>query len=118
MGREDVTAGRIKQVKGKVNEVAGAVMGNSRQEAKGKLQKAVGKAQVQFGKATTGKQAARLLALAAILGIGLASVACETSHTETDKQGILGGNTHEETTTTHNPVSGTDDVTHTETKTP
>jgi len=59
-----------------------------------------------------------LLALAAMLCIGFTSIACETSHTESDTPRLFGGNTHEETTTTHNPVSGTDDVTHTETKTP
>jgi hypothetical protein len=59
-----------------------------------------------------------LFALAAMLGIGFTSLACETSHTESDSPGLFGGNTHEETTTTHNPVTGTDDVTHTETKTP
>ena len=60
----------------------------------------------------------RIFALAATLGLGFYTIGCETSHTESDKPGMFGGNTHEETTTTHNPVTGTDDVEHTETKTP
>ena len=60
----------------------------------------------------------RILALASSLCIGFSTVGCETSHTETDKPGLLGGNTHEETTTTHNPITGTNDKTETETKTP
>ena len=58
----------------------------------------------------------RILALTATLGLGFYSLGCETSHTEEDKQNLLGGTTHEETTTTHNPVTGTNDVEHTETK--
>ncbi|MGA2232021.1 MAG: hypothetical protein ABSH22_14080 [Tepidisphaeraceae bacterium] len=60
----------------------------------------------------------RFLAVAAVVCLGFTSLGCETSHTETDKPGLFGGNTHEETTTTHNPITGTDDTTHTETKTP
>jgi hypothetical protein len=56
----------------------------------------------------------RALALSAVLCIGFVSIACETSHTESDSPNLLGGSTHEETTTTHNPVTGTDDTTHTE----
>ena len=63
-------------------------------------------------------KAARLLAMTAMLSLGFASLACETSHTESDKPNLFGGSTHEETTTTHNPVTGTDDSTHTVTKTP
>jgi hypothetical protein len=59
----------------------------------------------------------RILALTATLGIGFYTVGCETSHTETDKQNLLGGQTHEETTTTHNPITNTDDTTKTETVT-
>jgi hypothetical protein len=62
--------------------------------------------------------AARTLALAAVICFGFTSIACETSHTESDTPGLFGGNTHEETTTTHNPVTGTNDTTSTETKTP
>lgn len=50
MGREDKSAGQIKQVKGKVNEVAGAARGDTKQELKGKVQKTVGKAQAKLGK--------------------------------------------------------------------
>jgi hypothetical protein len=60
----------------------------------------------------------RICALTSCLCFGLVSIGCETSHTEKDSPGLFGGNTHEETTTTHNPVTGTDDTTHTETKTP
>jgi len=49
MGKEDVAAGRTKQVKGKVNDVVGAVKGDSSQQAKGKVQKAVGKIQSKLG---------------------------------------------------------------------
>ena len=50
MGREDVAAGKAKQVKGKVNDVVGAARGNTAQQIKGKVQKAVGKAQSAMGK--------------------------------------------------------------------
>ncbi len=53
MRQEDITAGRIKQIKGKANDIAGAVTGNTSRQLKGKLQKAVGKAQVAMGKAAT-----------------------------------------------------------------
>ncbi|HZK81811.1 MAG TPA: hypothetical protein VFC46_12105 [Humisphaera sp.] len=56
--------------------------------------------------------------LAATLFTGLAITGCETSHTETDKPGLLGGNTHTETTTTKNPVTGDVSTSHTEQKTP
>jgi uncharacterized protein YjbJ (UPF0337 family) len=59
MGREDITAGRIKQIKGKANDIAGAVTGNTHLQVKGKLQQAVGKAQVALGKATEKKSATR-----------------------------------------------------------
>jgi uncharacterized protein YjbJ (UPF0337 family) len=49
MGKEDVAAGRTKQVKGKVNDVVGAIKGDSSQQAKGKVQKAVGKIQSKLG---------------------------------------------------------------------
>ena len=55
MGREDVAAGKSKQVKGKVNDVVGAVKGDSSQQAKGKLQKGVGKVQAALGKGSTRK---------------------------------------------------------------
>jgi uncharacterized protein YjbJ (UPF0337 family) len=50
MAREDVAAGKIKQVKGKGNDVIGAAKGDSSQQLKGKVQKAVGKVQEKFGK--------------------------------------------------------------------
>ena len=53
MGREDVTAGKSKQLKGKVNDVVGALKGDSSQQAKGKMQKGVGKVQEAIGKAST-----------------------------------------------------------------
>ncbi|HEY1922938.1 MAG TPA: hypothetical protein VGG44_09340 [Tepidisphaeraceae bacterium] len=59
----------------------------------------------------------RILLLSAPLSIGFIGVGCETSHTETDKPGLFGGTTHEETTTTHNPITNTDDKSTTETKT-
>ena len=59
MGRKDVTAGRIKQIKGKANDIAGAVTGDTCRQAKGKFQQAVGKAQVAVGKATPKKPATR-----------------------------------------------------------
>ena len=63
-------------------------------------------------------KALRILALSAPLCLVLlGGVGRETSHTETDKPGLFGGNTHEETTTTHNPVTDTNDKSTTETKT-
>ena len=50
MGREDVAAGKAKQVKGKVNDVVGAARGDSGQQLKGKVQKGVGKVQASLGK--------------------------------------------------------------------
>ena len=63
-------------------------------------------------------KAINVLALAATLATCSDLTGCETSHTETDKPGFFGGQTHEETTTTHNPITNTDDKTQTETKTP
>ena len=59
MGREDVAAGRSKQLKGKANDVMGAIKGDSSQQAKGKVQKAVGKAQAALGKGSTKKGSTR-----------------------------------------------------------
>lgn len=56
-----------------------------------------------------------LLALSLCSGIYLTG--CETSHTESDKPGLLGGNKHEETTTTKNPITGDTSTSHTEQKT-
>ena len=62
-------------------------------------------------------KAIHVLALAAMLAPCFYTIGCETSHTETDKPGLMGGSTHEETRTTHNPITNTDDKTHTETQT-
>lgn len=43
MGREDISAGQVKQVRGKANDVIGAVKGDIGQQIKGKAQVAVGK---------------------------------------------------------------------------
>jgi uncharacterized protein YjbJ (UPF0337 family) len=53
MGREDIAAGKAKQLKGKVNDVAGAIRGNTAQQIKGKIQKTVGKVQEEIGKASS-----------------------------------------------------------------
>ena len=53
MGREDIAAGRTKQLRGKLNDVVGAVKGDTGQQIKGKIQKGVGKAQTKLGKATS-----------------------------------------------------------------
>jgi uncharacterized protein YjbJ (UPF0337 family) len=50
MGREDVAAGKSKQLKGKINDVVGAIKGDSSQQAKGKVQKGIGKVQEKLGK--------------------------------------------------------------------
>ena len=50
MAREDVAAGKVKQVKGKANDMLGAAKGDTSQQVKGKVQKAVGKVQEKFGK--------------------------------------------------------------------
>ena len=53
MAREDVAAGKAKQVKGKANEVIGAVKGDTSQQIKGKIQKGVGKVQEKLGRKTS-----------------------------------------------------------------
>jgi uncharacterized protein YjbJ (UPF0337 family) len=53
MGREDIAAGKAKQLKGKINDVAGAIKGNTAQQLKGKAQKVAGKVQEAYGKATS-----------------------------------------------------------------
>jgi hypothetical protein len=50
--------------------------------------------------------------LAGILGMSLCGTGCEVSHTETDRPNLLGGQTHEERTTTRNPITGDETVTH------
>ena len=58
------------------------------------------------------------LILASLLCISLYSAGCETSHTESDKPGWFGGNTHKETTVTKNPITGDTSVSHSEQTTP
>ena len=55
MGREDVSAGKIKQARGKANSIIGAAKGDTSQEIKGKVQKAVGKAQEKLGRRSRGR---------------------------------------------------------------
>jgi len=55
MGKEDIAAGKAKQVRGKLNEIGGAVTGSTRQKVKGKVQQAAGKLQEKFGRATSRK---------------------------------------------------------------
>lgn len=57
------------------------------------------------------------LMAASILGLVLSSMGCEVSHSESDKPGWFGGNKHEETTVTKNPVTGDEHVSHSESKT-
>ena len=52
MAREDVAAGKMKQLRGKANDVIGAIKGDSGRQIKGKMQKALGKAQSKMGKAS------------------------------------------------------------------
>jgi hypothetical protein len=63
-------------------------------------------------------KAFRALLLAASLTSGFCITGCQTSHTESDQTGVLGGHKHEETTTTKNPITGDTDTTHTEQKNP
>jgi uncharacterized protein YjbJ (UPF0337 family) len=53
MGREDIAAGKVKQVKGNANDIAGAIKGDTAQQIKGKAQKVVGKIQEALGKEST-----------------------------------------------------------------
>jgi uncharacterized protein YjbJ (UPF0337 family) len=53
MGYEDVTAGKIKQIKGRANAAIGATKGDTTRELKGKVQRFVGKAQEAYGRATS-----------------------------------------------------------------
>ncbi len=50
MGREDISAGQAKQLRGKANDVVGAIKGNTAQQIKGKAQVAVGKVQEKLGR--------------------------------------------------------------------
>jgi uncharacterized protein YjbJ (UPF0337 family) len=51
MAREDVAAGKMKQLKGKANDVIGAIKGDTGRQIKGKIQKGIGKAEAKLGKA-------------------------------------------------------------------
>jgi uncharacterized protein YjbJ (UPF0337 family) len=55
MAREDVAAGKVKQVKGKANDTLGALKGDTSQQIKGKVQKAVGKVQEKLGKGSSSR---------------------------------------------------------------
>ncbi len=55
MGREDIAAGKLKQIKGKANDIAGAIRGDTGQQLKGKTQKVVGKLQQEIGKSASRK---------------------------------------------------------------
>jgi hypothetical protein len=59
----------------------------------------------------------KMLVLAMTLCSGLYVTGCETSHNESDKPGLFGGNKHEETTTTKNPITGDVSTSHKEQKT-
>jgi hypothetical protein len=48
---------------------------------------------------------------------GFTMIGCQTSHTEKDSPTLMGGNKHEETTTTKNPITGDVSTSHTEQKT-
>ncbi len=58
------------------------------------------------------------IVLAALSLGGLCMTGCETSHSESDKPNITGGNTHKETTTTRNPITGDVSTSHSEQRTP
>ena len=51
------------------------------------------------------------LATASFVGV-FTTTGCETSHSETDKPTLTGGEKHEETTTYKNPVTGDTSVEH------
>ena len=53
MAREDITAGKVKQIKGKANDIVGAVTGDTKRQIKGKVQMAAGKVQEKIGKVST-----------------------------------------------------------------
>lgn len=59
----------------------------------------------------------KALMAASVLSLFLGTLGCEVSHSESDKPGWFGGNKHEETTVTKNPVTGDAHVSHSETKT-
>jgi uncharacterized protein YjbJ (UPF0337 family) len=48
---DNVTKGKLNQIKGKAREESGKVTGNKSEEIKGKAKNAAGKVQEQYGKA-------------------------------------------------------------------
>ena len=52
-----------------------------------------------------------------VLGLVMGVMGCETSHTESTKQGWFGDTKHQETTVTKNPVTGDTHVSHSESHT-
>lgn len=48
---DNITEGKVKQLKSKAREEVGKLTGNKTQETKGKAENAAGKLQEQFGKA-------------------------------------------------------------------
>jgi uncharacterized protein YjbJ (UPF0337 family) len=50
MAREDIAAGKTKQIRGKLNDIVGAAKDDPGRQIKGKAQKAVGKVQEKLGR--------------------------------------------------------------------
>jgi hypothetical protein len=59
-------------------------------------------------------KAMSILLLTGAMALGIYTTGCETSHTESDKPTLLGGEKHEETTTTKNPITGETSTSHSE----
>ncbi len=55
MGKEDIFAGRVKQIRGKANQAVGKATDDKRQRVKGKMQVAAGEIQEFIGKNSRGK---------------------------------------------------------------
>ena len=53
MAREDVAAGKMKQMRGKANDVIGAMKGDPARQFKGKMQKSIGKVQEKLGRSSS-----------------------------------------------------------------
>ena len=54
------------------------------------------------------------VAASVALSLALAMMGCETSHSSSDRDTLLGGHKHEETTVTKNPITGETSVEHSE----
>ena len=52
------------------------------------------------------KRLAFAMLVATLFVGGFMTTGCQTEHSESDTQGVFGGNKHEETTTTKNPITG------------